>query len=107
MYEITGKQSFGAVYCNGKPIVTFRKGIGYTDNSDDAEYLKGLGYMVEGKPAADPDPLGGMSAKDLTAYAVDHGVDLTGVPSRKDKILAAIRAVKPLSTSENEDQGDD
>lgn len=107
MYKITGKQCFGAVYRNGKPIVTFRKGVGYTDNSDDAEYLKGLGYTVEGKPAADPDPLGGMSAKQLTAYAVDHGIDLTGVPNNKGKILAAIRAVEPLPTSENEDQGGD
>lgn len=41
-----------------------------------------------------------MTAKELTAYATDHGIDLTGVPNSKGKILAAIRAVEPLSTEE-------
>lgn len=105
MYKITGKQRFGAAYRNGKCIVTFRKGVGYTDSADDAEYLKAQGYTVEGEtPAANPDPLAGMTAKELTAYAVDHGIDLTGVANRKDKILAAIRAVEPLSTGNDEDQ---
>ena len=100
MYKITGKQRFGAAYRNGKCIVTFRKGVGYTDNADDAEYLKSKGYAVEGEPPANPDPLAGMTAKELTAYAQDHGIDLTGVPNSKGKILAAIRAVEPLSTEE-------
>ena len=100
MYKITGKQRFGAAYRNGKCIVTFRKGVGYTDNADDAEYLKSKGYAVEGEPPANPDPLSGMTAKELTAYATDHGIDLTGVPNSKGKILAAIRAVEPLSTEE-------
>lgn len=100
MFKVTGKQMYGAVYRNGKPIVTFRKGVGYVDNPDDAEYLKGKGYTVEGKaPAADPDPLAGLTAKELTAYATDHGIDLTGVPNSKGKILAAIRAVEPLPTT--------
>lgn len=100
MYKITGKQRFGAAYRNGKCVVTFRKGVGYTDNADDADWLKKKGYTVEGEPAADPDPLAGMTAKELTAYATDHGIDLTGVPNSKGKILAAIRAVEPLSAAE-------
>ena len=100
MYKITGKQRFGAAYRNGKCIVTFRKGVGYTDNADDAKYLKSKGYAVEGEPPANPDPLAGMTAKELTAYATDHGIDLTGVPNSKGKILAAIRAVEPLSTED-------
>lgn len=107
MFKITGKQRFGAVYRNGKPIVTFRKGIGYTDNPDDAEYLKKQGYTVEGKNPADLDPLAGMTAKELTAYAVDHGIDLTGVPNSKGKILAAIRAVESLPTSNSDETGED
>lgn len=95
MFKVTGKQCFGAVYRNGKPIVTFRKGIGYTDNPDDAEYLKGQGFTVEGEAPAPVDPLAGLSAKDLIAYATDHGIDLTDVPNKKEKILAAIRAVEP------------
>lgn len=104
MFKITGKQRFGAVYRNGKPIVTFRNGVGYTDNADDAEYLKGRGYTVEGGKPATTDPLAAMTNKDLIAYAQDHGIDLTGVPNNKGKILAAIRAVEPLTTTE-EDQG--
>lgn len=100
MFKITGKQRFGAAYRNGKCIVTFRKGVGYTDNADDAEHLKNKGFTVEGKAPADPDPLAGMTTKELTAYATDHGIDLTGVPNSKGKILAAIRAVEPLSTEE-------
>lgn len=100
MFKITGKQRFGAAYRNGKCIVTFRKGVGYTDNADDAEYLKSKGYAVEGEAPADPDPLAGMTAKELTAYAVDHGIDLTGVPNSKGKILAAIRAAEPLPSAE-------
>ena len=100
MYKITGKQRFGAAYRNGKCIVTFRKGVGYTDNADDAEYLKSKGYAVEGEPPANPDPLAGMTNKELIAYAQDRGIDLTGVPNNKGKILAAIRAVEPLSTEE-------
>lgn len=101
MFKVTGKQQFGAVYKNGKPIVTFHKGVGYVDNPDDAEYLKGKGYTVEGNPpAANADPLAGMTVKELTAYATDHGIDLTGVPNSKGKILAAIRAVEPLPTAE-------
>lgn len=103
MFKITGKQRFGAVYRGGKCIVNFRNGVGYTDSADDAEYLKAQGYTVEGEtPAANPDPLAGMTAKELTAYAVDHGIDLTGVPNNKGKILAAIRAVEPLPTTENQ-----
>ena len=100
MYKITGKQRFGAAYRNGKCIVTFRKGVGYTDNADDVEYLKNKGYTVEGESPANPDPLAGMTAKELTAYATDNGIDLTGVPNSKGKMLAAIRAVEPLSTEE-------
>lgn len=96
MFKVTGKIKYGAVYRNGKPVVTFRKGIGYVDNPDDAEYLKGKGYTVEGDKPAPVDPLAGLSAKELTAYAVDHGIDLTGVPNSKGKILAAIREVEPL-----------
>lgn len=96
MFKVTGKQRYGAVYRNGKPIITFRKGVGYTDNAEDAEYLKGLGYNVEGGPPAPVDPLASLTAKELTAYAQDHGIDLTGVPNSKGKILAAIRAVEPL-----------
>ena len=59
MFKVTGKQKWGFVYRGGKCIVNFRNGVGYTDNADDAEYLKKRGYMVEGKaPAADPDPPG-------------------------------------------------
>lgn len=105
MFKIMGKQRFGAVYRGGKCIVNFRNGIGYTDNADDAEYLKKRGYTVEGKaPGADPDPLAGLTNKELIVYAQDHGIDLTGIPNNKGKILAAIRAVEPLPTSE-EDQG--
>lgn len=100
MFKIMGKQRFGAVYRGGKCVVTFRKGVGYTDNADDAEYLKNEGFTVEGEAPVDPDPLAGMTAKELTAYATDHGIDLTGVPNSKGKILAAIRAVEPLSTEE-------
>ena len=107
MFKIMGKQRFGAVYRGGKCIVNFRNGIGYTDNADDAEYLKKRGYMVEGKaPAADPDPLAGMTNKELIAYAQDRGIDLTGVPNNKGKILAAIRAVEPLPTPEEEQGGE-
>ena len=55
---------------------------------------------MEGESPANPDPLAGMTAKELTAYATDHGIDLTGVPNSKGKILAAIRAVEPLSTED-------
>lgn len=105
MFKVTGRIKHGAVYRDGKPLVSFRKGIGYVEklSLDDIEYLKGKGYTVEGEaPAANPDPLAGLTNKELTAYAVDHGIDLTGVPNNKGKILAAIRAVEPLPT---EDQG--
>lgn len=49
MFKVTGKQKWGSVYRGGKCIVNFRNGVGYTDNADDAEYLKKRGYMVEGK----------------------------------------------------------
>lgn len=39
MFKIMGKQRFGAVYRGGKCVVTFRKGVGYTDNADDAELV--------------------------------------------------------------------
>lgn len=100
MYKITGKQRFGAAYRNGKCVVTFRKGVGYIDNADDAEYLKNKGYTVEGEAPVNLDPLAGMTAKELTAYATDHGIDLTGVSNSKGKILAAIRAVEPLPTED-------
>ncbi|UNI72465.1 MAG: HeH/LEM domain protein [Chaetfec virus UA24_244] len=100
MFKITGKQRFGAAYRNGKCIATFRNRIGYTDTADDADYLKKKGYTVEGGNPADLDPLAGMTAKELTAYAVGHGIDLTGVPNSKGKILAAIREVEPLSTAD-------
>ena len=81
MYKITGKQRFGAAYRNGKCIVTFRKGVGYTDNADDAEYLKSKGYAVEGEPPANPDPLAGMTAKELTAFLIlPRFPRWTGVP---------------------------
>lgn len=107
MFKITGKQRYGAVYRNGKAIVTFRKGVGYTDNANDAEYLKGRGYTVEGEKPAQVDPLASLTNKDLMAYATDHGIDLTGVPNNKGKILAAIRAVEPLPKGENEEQGEE
>lgn len=103
MFKIAGKQRFGAVYRNGRPIVTFRKGVGCTDNTEDADYLKNRGFTVEGDKPATPDPLTGMSAKNLIAYAQDRGIDLTGVPNRARKILAAIRAVEPLPAPEEQD----
>ena len=102
MFKITGKQRWGGVYRKGKQIVNFRNGVGYTDNADDAEYLKEQGFTVEGKAPAPVDPLAGLNAKELIAYAQDHGIDLTGVPNNKGKILAAIRAVEPLPTTENQ-----
>jgi len=42
----------------------------------------------------------------LIAYAQDRGIDLTGVPNNKGKILAAIRAVEPLPTPEEEQGGE-
>ena len=57
---------------------------------------------MEGKPPAPVDPLAGLTAKDLISYATDHGIDLTDVPNKKEKILAAIRAVEPWPM---EDQG--
>lgn len=100
MFKVTGKQRFGAVYRNGKEIVNFRNGVGYTDNADDAEHLKNKGFTVEGKAPTPVDPLKGLTAKDLIAYATDHGIDLTDVPNRKEKILAAIRAVEPWPTGD-------
>ena len=100
MFKVTGKQKWGSVYRGGKCIVNFRNGVGYTDNPDDAEYLKNKGFTVEGKPPAPVDPLAELSAKDLIAYAQDHGIDLTDVPNRKEKILAAIRAMEPWPTEE-------
>lgn len=102
MFKVTGKQRFGAVYRNGKEIVNFRNGVGYTATAADAEYLKKRGFTVEGKAPPPADPLAGLTAKDLIACATDHGVDLTDIPNRKEKILAAIRAVEPWPT---EDQG--
>lgn len=104
MFKVTGKQQFGAVYRNGEQLVTFRKGVGYTDklSVDDVEYLKNQGFTVEGKPPAPVDPLAGLPAKDLIAYATDHGIDLTDVQNKREKILAAIRAVEPWPT-ENQD----
>ena len=98
MFKVTGKQRFGAVYRNGKQIVNFRNGIGYTDSADNAEYLKNQGFMVEGKSPPPVDPLTGLSAKELIAYATDHGIDLTDVQNKREKILAAIRAVEPWPT---------
>ncbi len=95
MFKVTGKQKWGSVYRNGKQITNFRNGVGYTDNTDDAEYLKEQGFTVEGEAPAPIDPLAGLSAKDLIAYATDHGIDLTDVPNKKEKILAAIREVEP------------
>lgn len=81
-------------------LSTSARGVGYTDTPDDAEYLKNKGYTVEGETPTDPDPLAGCTAKELIAYATDHGIDLTGISNNKGKILAAIRAVEPLSTEE-------
>lgn len=102
MFIVSGKQEYGAVYRNGSCIITIRKGVGYTDNAEDAEHLRSLGFKVEDDNPAPVDPLAGLTAKWLTAYAEEHGIDLTGVPNRKEKLLAAIRAVEPLST---EDEG--
>lgn len=102
MFKITGKQRWGGVYRKGKQIVNFRNGVGYTDNADDAEYLKEQGFTVEGKAPAPVDPLAGLNAKELIAYAQDHGIDLTDVPNKKERLLAAIRAVEPWPTG---DQG--
>lgn len=104
MFKVTGRIKHGGVYRDGKPLVTFRKGVGYAEklSFDDIEYLKARGYTVEGETPAPVDPLASLTNKELTNYAVDHGIDLTGVPNSKGKILAAIRAVEPLPT---EDQG--
>lgn len=93
------------MYQNGRPIVTFRKGAGYTGNAEDAEYLKKRGFTVEGDKPAAPNLLAGMSVKELIAYAQDHGVDLTGASNRAGKILAAIRAVASLPSPEEEQDG--
>lgn len=110
MFKVTGRIKHGAVYRDGKPLVFFRKGVGYVEklSLDDIEYLEKRGYTVEGGKPAPIDPLAGLTAKELTAYAVDHGIDLTGVPNSKGKILAAIRAVEPLPTDDqNGDQDEE
>lgn len=93
MFKVTGKQQFGGVYRNGKPIVTFRKGVGYVSNGDDAEYLKGLGFTVEGGNPAPVDPLAGMKLDELKAYAAEKGIDLKDATKKPD-ILAVIRAAE-------------
>ena len=48
MFKVTGKQKWGSVYRGGKCIVNFRNGVGYTDNADDAEYLKKIELLDHG-----------------------------------------------------------
>ena len=61
MFTITGKQKFGAVWHDGRCIARFVKGVAYVDSPEDADYLKSLGYTVEGQhmpqepPPSEPD----------------------------------------------------
>ena len=90
MYKVTGRQEFGGVWVDGKPLVTFNRGVGYVATENAANTLKGMGYTVEGK-AAMVDPLARMKKDDLKKYAEANGIDLTGVPEKVKDILAAIR----------------
>lgn len=96
MYKVTGKQKFGGVWANGKPLVAFNNGVGYVATEEAANALKGLGYTVEGEPeapATPPDPLAGMKVDELKAYAAEKGIDLKDATKKAD-ILAAIRAAE-------------
>lgn len=61
MFTISGKQKFGAVWHDGRCIARFTKGVAHVDSLEDADYLKTLGYTVEGQqmpqepPASEPD----------------------------------------------------
>ena len=98
MYKVTGKQEFGGVWAGGKPIVSFKRGVGYVATEEAANVLKGMGYIVEGEPetpAASPDPLAEMKADELKAYAAEKGIDLKDATKKAD-ILAIIRAAEAV-----------
>lgn len=47
MYQITGKQKFGAVWADGKCLTVFHRGVAHTDDPEKAKKLQELGYVVE------------------------------------------------------------
>lgn len=50
MYTITGKQKYGAVWANGICVAMFQNGKAHTNDTDKAEILRKMGYMVTGLP---------------------------------------------------------
>lgn len=57
MFKVTGKQRFGSVWHDGRCIAQFNKGVAHVNNPNDAEYLKTLGYAVDGcQTAQEPPP---------------------------------------------------
>lgn len=94
MFTITGKQKFGAVWYDGKCLITFNRGIATTDDSESAKILKDMGYQVEGE-ATVLDPFTSMTKAELEDFAKEHGIDLTKVPDKKADILDTIKAANP------------
>lgn len=91
MFTITGKQKYGAVWHEGKCLVTFKRGVATTDDPAVAEIMKAKGYTVTGEA---PDPLAKMGKADLKDYAAKKGIDLTNVPDKTADIRAAIKAAE-------------
>lgn len=89
MFTIRGKQKFGAVWQDGRCLVTFKHGIATTDDPAVAEIMKAKGYTVAGEVPV-VNSFAKMDKADLKTYAAEHGIDLTEVPDKKGDILAAI-----------------
>ena len=79
-----GKGAGGVQFANGKAEVDSDRMAAW--------FREHPGYTVEGgekTPSID-----GMKKDDLKAYAAEHGIDLTGVPDKKEEILNAIKAAE-------------
>ena len=62
MYTITGKQKYGAVWANGTCVAIFQNGKAHTNDTDKAEILRKMGYMVTGMPEETASDIGVDSA---------------------------------------------
>lgn len=62
MYTITGKQKYGAVWANGTCVAMFQNGKAHTNDTDKAEILRKMGYMVTGMPEETASDIGVDSA---------------------------------------------
>ena len=91
MYKITGKQKFGAVHHGGECIAVFEKGVAYTDDPENAEILRGMGYTVEGEADQEDDAFAAavdsesVDAEAMAAEVPEEVPEMMGVNTKRTR----------------------